>query len=181
MWRIFWRRDVGRRWKRRNIQRNVFFIVVWLKINTHFIINCVPEREVNGYFVMNNLKECLHVSVNHSSNVSAYMKLFSHYGINSSDLHITFNSKRIYLFYDSAHLMKSIRINLHNHKRLLFPPYDFEEFNYGICVPAGEIRYQIFCDIHEEDKKLDAHLRASPKITVSVIPLEVVSRVSLRP
>ena len=118
----------------------------------------------------------------HYSNVSAYMKLFSHYEIDSSDLHITFNSKRIYLFYDSVHLMKSIRNNLHNHKGLLFPPYDFEEFDDGICVPAGEIRWQIFCHIHEEDKKLDAHLRAAPKIIASVIPpLEVVSRVSLRP
>ena len=35
-------------------------MLVGLKINTHFIINCVPEREVNGYFVMNNLKESLH-------------------------------------------------------------------------------------------------------------------------
>ena len=190
MWRIFWRWDVWRRWKRRNIQRNGFFMLVGLKINTHFIINCVSEREVNGYFVMNNLKECLHeldfnnrgfVSDNHSSNVSAYMKLFSHYGINSSDLHITFNSKRIYLFYNSVHLMKSIRNKLHNHKRLLFPPYDFEEFNDGICVPAGEIKWQIFCHNHEEDKKLDAHLRAAPKIIASVIPLEVVRRVSLRP
>ena len=103
-----------------------FFMLVGLKINTHFIINCVPEREVNGYFVMNNLKECLHeldfnvrsfVSDNHSSNVSAYMKLFSHYGIDSSDLHITFNSKRIYLFYDSVHLMKSIRNNLIRRKQ----------------------------------------------------------------
>ena len=66
--------------------------------------------------------------------------------------------------------MNSIRSNLHNHKRLLFAPYDFDEFNDGICVPAGEIRWQIFCHIHEEDKKLDAHLRAAPKITASVIP-----------
>ena len=36
--------------------------------------------------------------------------------------------------------MKSIRNNLHNHKGLLFPPYDFEEFNGGICAPTGEIR-----------------------------------------
>ena len=154
-------------------------MLVRLKINTHFIINCVPEREVNGYFVMNNLKERHHeldfnirgfVSDNHSSNVASYMKLFSHYGIDSSDIHITFNSKRIYLFYDSIHLMKSIHNNLHDHKRLLFLPYDFEEFNDGICVPAGEIRWQIFCHIHEEDKILDAHLRAAPKITASVIP-----------
>ena len=61
--------------------------------------------------------------------------------------------------------MKSICNDHHNHKRLLFPPYDFEEFNDGICVPAGEIRCQIFYHIPE----LDAHLRASPKITASVI------------
>ena len=36
------------------------FMLVGLKINTHFIINCVTEREVNGYFVLNNLKDCLH-------------------------------------------------------------------------------------------------------------------------
>ena len=169
------------------------FMLVGLKSNTPFIIKCVPEREVNGDFVMNNLKECLQclyeldfnvrgvVCDNHASNVSAYRKLFSVYGNDSSDLHITFNSKRIYLFYDSVHLMKSIRNNLLNQKRFLFPPFEFKEFNDGICVPAGEIRWQIFHRIHEEDKKLDAYLRAAPKITASVIHPGVVSRVSLRP
>ena len=65
--------------------------------------------------------------------------------------------------------MKSIRNNLLNHNRFLFPPYDYEEFNDGICVPAGEIRWQIFRRIHEEDKKLDTHLRAAPKIIASGI------------
>ena len=91
------------------------FMLVGLKSNTPFIIKCVPEREVNGDFVMNNLKECLQclyeldfnvrgvVCDNHASNVSAYRELLSVYGNDSSDLHITFNSKRIYLFYDSVH------------------------------------------------------------------------------
>ena len=79
------------------------FILVGLKSNTHFLINCVPEREVNGYYFLNNLNESLHeldfylrgvVSGNHSSNVtnvSAYRKLLSHYGIDSSNLLITFD------------------------------------------------------------------------------------------
>ena len=54
-------------------------------------------------------------------------------------------------------------------KILLFPPYAFEEFYDGICVPAGEIRWQIFRRINEEEKRLDAYLRAAPKITASVI------------
>ena len=45
----------------------------------------------------------------------------------------------------------------------------FEEFYDGICVPAGEIRWQIFRRINEK-KRLDAYLRAAPKITASVIP-----------
>ena len=49
----------------------------------------------------------MHLSDNHSSNVFAYRKLFSHYGKDSPDLHFTFNSERIYLFYDSVYLMKS--------------------------------------------------------------------------
>ena len=46
-----------------------------------------------------------------------------------------------------------------------------------------EIRWQIFRRIHEEDKKLDPHLRAAQKITASIIiyhplsTMEVVSRV----
>ena len=35
------------------------FMLVGLRSNSHFIINCVSEREVNRYFVLNNLKECL--------------------------------------------------------------------------------------------------------------------------
>ena len=65
--------------------------------------------------------------------------------------------------------MKSICNNLLYHKTFLFPPYDFEEFYDEICVPAGEIRWQIFRRIYEEEKRLDAYLRAAPKITASVI------------
>ena len=70
---------------------------------------------------------------------------------------------------DSVHLIKSICNNLLYHKRFLFPPYDFEEFYEGFCVPAGEVRWQIFRRINEEGKKLDAYLRTAPKITASVI------------
>ena len=124
---------------------------VGLKINTHFIINCVPEREVNGYFVMNNLKECLHeldFNVRDSSvTTTLVMCLRTWNCFHTMELiHLIYISHLIVSEYimNSVHLMKSIRNNLHNHKRLLFPPYDFEEFNDGICVPADEIRWQIF-------------------------------------
>ena len=141
------------------------FMLVGLKSNTPFIIKCLPESEVNGDFVMNNLKECLQclheldfnvrvvVCDNHASNVSAYRKLLSEYGNDSSDLHITFNSKRIYLFNDSIHLKKSFRNNLLNKKKYsCFHLLNLKSLiNDGICVPAGEIRWQIFHRMHEED------------------------------
>ena len=83
---------------------------------------------------MSNLKECLHQR--------SWLVSDNHrnYGIDSPDL-----------------LISTIQ-------KIVVSAFDFEEFNDGICVPAYEIRWQIFCHIHVEDKKLDAHLRAAPSL-----------------
>ena len=38
----------------------------------------------------------------------------------------------------------------------------------GFVFLLDEIRWQIFCHVDEEDKKLDARLREAPKIAASV-------------
>ena len=39
----------------------------------------------------------------------------------------------------SVHLIKSVRNNLLNSKRFVFPPFDFEEFEDNIHVAGGKI------------------------------------------
>ena len=45
--------------------------------------------------------------------------------------------KKIYLFSDSVHLLKNIRNNLLNKKKILFPPFNFDRFFFGffyLCI-----------------------------------------------
>ena len=71
--------------------------------------------------------------------VSTYMKLLAHYGQN--DLFINFKESKIYLFFDTVHLIKNIRNNLLNDKRFL--PFIFQGLYADVKVTGGEISGRI--------------------------------------
>ena len=107
------------------------------------------------------------VSDNHASNVSCFNKLLSLYG-EENGLHINIASQKIYLFFDTVHLVKNVRNNLLNKKRFIFSNFNFADFDDEINVPSGEISWKVF-HVFEKDNTLDANLRRAPMITNKVI------------
>ena len=76
---------------------------------------------------------------NHAVNVSAFTKLILQFGEDNKSLFINFQLQNVYLFYDTAHLIKNVRNSLLSKKRLVFPQFSFIEFNDDVIVNSGEI------------------------------------------
>lgn len=159
----------------------VCFMIVGLKSNIPYIIKTVPEKEIRGEWLKDEIIHSLTILQekafnvrgiicdNHASNVSAYKKLLNTYGNSDEDLAIEFNHQKIYLFFDVVHLLKNIRNNLLNRKRFLFPPFWFDKFSDPINVPGGEISWKLFHDVFEKDLNLQANLKAAPKLSAKVL------------
>lgn len=108
------------------------------------------------------------IADNHSTNVNAFSRLLDSYGATPTPnaiIHPTQPSRRIYLFYDSVHLLKNIRNNLLNARRFIFPPFQFEGFSDPINVPGGEITWKLFHDVFEFDIALPGQLKKAPKLS----------------
>ena len=156
------------------------FMIVSLKKNIPFVIKAIPETKIQGEWLSVHVDESiksLHeigfqvravISDNHSTNVSAYSHLIEEYGF-SKEIHgIKHPSKPssvIYLFYDSVHLIKNIRNNLLNHRRFIFPSFDFYQFLDPINVPAGEISWKLLHDVYDKDKSLQGNLKKAHKLS----------------
>ena len=95
--------------------------------------------------------------------------MIAKYGESQDDLYISMEvSRKIYLFYDTVHLVKNIRNNLLARKRFIFPPFSFSGFPQRIEVPGGEISWKILHDLHEKDKECTSNLRKAPKLNSQV-------------
>ena len=157
------------------------FMIVGLKNNVPYVVKTCPEKGIVGDWVKKELLACLKVLQenglnvrgvvcdDHSTNVSAYKQLLKEFGQSPDDLFITLGGKKIYLFFDTVHLMKNIRNNLLNRKRFLFPEFHFDGFYDELKFPGGEISWRLFHEVHERDVKLQAHLKAAPKLTSKVL------------
>ena len=110
------------------------------------------------------------VADNHSTNVSAYSKMLTSNGCNKDDLAVILNDgSKVYLFYDSVHLMKNIRNNLLNNKRFIFPAFKFSEFVDDISCDAGKITWKLFHDVYKKDQNLQSNLKKALKISARVL------------
>ena len=89
---------------------------------------------------------------NHSSDVSAYKMLLEGWNQDPDSLFMLYESRKIYLFFDTVHLIKSIRNNLLNYKRSLFPSFSFND---PINFQGG-------------DALLESHLKKAPIINSKV-------------
>ncbi len=69
---------------------------------------------------------------------------------------------KIYLFFDSTHLIKNCRNNLLLKKKFVFPAFSFDPL--AISVPHGYITWSLLHRVHEKDQKLDAHFKKAYKI-----------------
>ena len=60
-------------------------------------------------------------------------------GCDKDDLAVIKDGNKIYLFFDSVHLLKNIRNNLLNNKRFIFPAFNFDGFLDPIKCNGGEM------------------------------------------
>ena len=79
------------------------------------------------------------------------------------------DGNKIYLFFDSAYLLKNNRKNLLNNKIFLFLAYNFDGFLDPIKCGGGETSWKLLHDVHEMDKKLGSNLRKPPKLSARAL------------
>lgn len=156
-------------------------MVVGLKENIPFVVKAVPETKIEGAWLKEELLSTITmlqerrfrirgtVCDNHSTNALAYKILLKDHEKSPDDLFIMLNNDKIYLFFDSVHLMKNVRNNLINHKRFIFPPFYFGGLRDKISVTGGELSWKLLHDVYEKDLLLEANLKAAPKLTTSVL------------
>ena len=156
------------------------FMINSLKKSIPVVVKAVPEMELNGKWIAEQIDElisALHkcgfnvravISDNHSTNVSAFGSLLKSYGMKDSPdtiIHPSRKNGKIYLFYDSVHLLKNIRNNLLNARRFDFPSFSFHDFYDDIDVPSGKISWKLLHDVYDRDEQLAGYLRKAPKLS----------------
>ena len=157
-------------------------MVVGLKTSIPYIIQATPEITFTGSWLAETISKNVQVlseagfqvraivSDNHSTNVNAYAELLT---MHSSDSPYYFidpsSNEKIYLLFDSVHIVKNIRNNLLNGRKFVFPSFSFEHNDLKISCPPGYISW---CDLHkifEKDSKLKGNLKKAPKLTYEVL------------
>ena len=155
-------------------------MVVGLRNNVHFVIKAIPESEIEGKWLSENIEDCVQyihdaglkvravMSDNHATNVASFREFYRKYGSDSDEnaiIHSSNKSMNIYLLYDCVHLLKNARNNLLNSKRFIFP---FFRSNF-ITTPSGEISWKLLHDVYDKDKELQANLRKAHKLTYKAL------------
>ena len=120
---------MNKKMRKEFVQRSCRVCGSWIKTVYNF---CCSNHSRNHIKISDNIDNliktglCIRgiVTDNHSVNVHAFsvlIKIFnsgSNYYINHPE-----NSRKIYLFYDTVHLMKNIRNNLLNKKNFVFSEF----------------------------------------------------------
>ena len=68
-------------------------------------------------------------------------------------------SRKVYLFFDTVHLIKNVPNNLLNHKRFLFSCFTFNGFKDSINVTGRELKRKMLHYIFQRDAQLYGNLR----------------------
>ena len=89
--------------------------------------------------------------------MNAYAEILKDHRQSPDDLFITMNGNKIYLFFDTVHLIKNVRNNLIGRKRFLFPEFHFHGLYDDIDVQGGEISWGLLHRVHSKDSKLESH------------------------
>ena len=128
----------------------IVFMVVGLKDSIPYVIQAIPEVTYTGKWLaekmlqnMNNLTQagfCIRgiVTDNHSANVNAFSTLVKVFEFESEFYirHPDNQEKKTYLFFDAPHLIKNIRNNLLNGKKLYFQNF----FTMIICILISSVQ-----------------------------------------
>lgn len=163
----------------------VVFMIVGIRKTIPYVIKSLPEIKVTGKWLSEQIYESIDtlleagfyvravITDNHPSNVSAFADLKKSYSPNKSTddryiNHSSHESLKIYLFYDSVHILKNIRNNLLNSKRFIFP-YFFYDGNFQFKIESGEINWALLHSVHDKDKSLESNLRKASKLTYETL------------
>jgi len=159
----------------------VCFMIVGLKSNIPYVVKTCPEKEIHNEWLKEEILECLTVLQgnnfnvrgvvcdDHSSNVAAYRSLLYSYNSNPEQSYIWLNGKKIYLLYDSVHLIKNVRNNLLDRKRFIFPKFSSSQLLDEVKVEAGEIRWRLFHEVHEKDQALQGNIKAAVQLNAQAL------------
>ena len=159
----------------------VCFMIVGLKESIPYVIKSLAETNIDPIWLKTELLDSLKilsncgfqvsaiVCDNRPSNVSSFKKLLEHVNQNPDELYMLHKSRKIYLCYDTVHLIKNVRNNLLKCKWFIFLQFEFSGFKDPINVPGGEIAWKSFHDVFERDASLHANLREAPKLTAKVL------------
>ena len=127
----------------------LWFIIIGLKENVHYIIKSVPEWNIDGKWIkeqildsLKTLKNCgFRVRAIVSAKVLAYKLLLKESGHLDDHLFIQHNYQKIYWLHDAVHLIKNVRNNLLSYKRFIFPALNTMvlkiQFYWKVVKPLG--------------------------------------------
>ena len=132
------------------------FMIVGLTKSVPYVINAVPENNLNADWLADEILKCIQCL--HSKGfkvracVSAYNKLLKLHGKGEDDLRILVDESPIYLFHDTVHILKNIRNNLLNQKRLIFPQFTNNDLmDMPVEVTGGEISWLLLHQVREKN------------------------------
>ena len=159
----------------------VCFMITGLKSNVPYIVRSVPETNIKGTWLKEEITKVIKqlqeigfnvrgvVCDNHPSNVSAFREMLLDYGKEDDEIRVWINGQPIYLFYDPVHIIKNVRNNLLERKRFIFPPFVCTDLKDDVKVAYGEISWSLLHGVHDKDSECQANLRAAPKLSKSVL------------
>ena len=139
----------------------VCFMIIGLKENVPCIIKALPVTNINSEWLKDEPLSCLDILMkagfrvratvcdNHATNGSTYSKLLKLHDQDTQSLFINFQSQKVYLFFNTVHLIKNVRNNLLNRKRFIFPEFNFCDFFDNITVNSVEISWRLLHNVHE--------------------------------
>ena len=109
------------------------------------------------------------VADNHSANVNAFNILLDKFeGDKMHYITLPNPPPKIFLFFDSVHLLKNIRKSLLNKKKFIFPAFTFEISNISVSSKEGSIAWPDSHKVYNKDNALNAKLCKAPKHCILV-------------
>ena len=118
----------------------VCFMIVGLKSSIPYVIKSSLEAKINADWLKEELTDCLGILSKPGFNIRAtvcdkqpwnalsFKNLLQHFNQDPDEFFILHELRKIYLFYDAAHLVKNIQNNLLNYKRFISPLFKFDGF-----------------------------------------------------
>ena len=146
------------------------------------IVKACPEVTVNVEWLSQKILKCIFqlmnsgffiwavVADNHSANVNAFNILIDKFeGDKTHYITLSNPPQKIFLFFDSVHLLKNIRNSLLNKKKFVFPAFTFEISNISVSGKEGYIAWSDLHKVYNKDNALNVKLRKAPKLTLKAL------------